>query len=96
MTKAVFDGVVLAESNDVRVVEGMTYFPIESVDMGRLTESPTTSRCFWKGKANYWNVEGQSDINANAAFAYANPWPLARRLVADRVAFWQGVQIVND
>lgn len=96
MTKAVFDGVVLAESSDVKVVEGMTYFPIENVDMSRLTESPKTSRCLWKGKANYWHVEGQSDINANAAFAYANPWPLARRLVADRVAFWQGVQIIND
>jgi uncharacterized protein (DUF427 family) len=96
MTKAVFDGAVLAESSDVKVVEGMTYFPIDSVDMERLTESPTTSHCFWKGKANYWHVEGQSDTAANAAFAYERPWPLARRLVTDRVAFWQGVQIVND
>jgi uncharacterized protein (DUF427 family) len=96
MTKAVFDGVVLAESRDVKVVEGMTYFPIDSVDMERLTESSTTSRCFWKGKASYWHVEGQSDTAANAAFAYERPWPLARRLVTDRVAFWQGVQIVND
>jgi uncharacterized protein (DUF427 family) len=96
MTKAVFDGVVLAESSDVKVVEGMTYFPIDGVDMERLTESPTTSRCFWKGKASYWHVEGQSDTAANAAFAYERPWPLARRLVTDRVAFWQGVQIVND
>ena len=96
MTKAVFDGVVLAESSDVKVVEGMTYFPIDSVDMERLIESPTTSRCFWKGKANYWHVEGQSDTAGNAAFAYERPWPLARRLVTDRVAFWQGVQIVND
>jgi uncharacterized protein (DUF427 family) len=96
MTKAVFDGVVLAESSEVKVVEGMTYFPIDSVDMERLTESSTTSRCFWKGKASYWHVEGQSDTAANAAFAYERPWPLARRLVTDRVAFWQGVQIVND
>jgi len=95
MTKAVFDGVVLAESNNVQVVEGMNYFPIDSVDMDRLTKSPTTSRCFWKGKASYWHVEGQSDIAANAAFAYERPWPLARRLVTDRVAFWQGVQIIK-
>jgi len=73
MTKAVFDGVVLAESDDVKVVEGMTYFPIESVDMDRLSESLTTSHCFWKGKANYWHVEGQSDTAANAAFAYTHP-----------------------
>ena len=29
MVKAVFDGVVLAESDDVRRVEGMVYFPEE-------------------------------------------------------------------
>jgi uncharacterized protein (DUF427 family) len=96
MIKAVFDGVVIAESDDVRNVEGMAYFPIDNVEMDNLVESPTTSRCFWKGKASYWHVEGQSDTAANAAFAYERPWPLARRLVTDRVAFWQGVQIVND
>lgn len=95
MTKAVFDGIVVAQSDDVRVVEGMAYFPIDSIDMDRLTESPMTSRCFWKGKASYWHVEGDHDIAANAAFAYEHPWPLARRLVADRVAFWQGVQIID-
>ena len=96
MTKAVFDGVVLAESSDVKVVEGMTYFPIDSVDMERLTESPTTSRCFWKGKAHYWHVRGDSEVATDAAFAYERPWPLARRLVTDRIAFWNGVEITED
>ncbi len=96
MTRAIFDGVVIAESDDVRRVEGMTYFPIESVATDRLVESPTTSRCFWKGKATYWHVQGGSDITADAAFTYEKPWPLARRLVDGRMAFWQGVQIVDD
>ena len=96
MTKAVFDGVVIAESDDVRNVEGATYFPIDSVDMDKLVESPTTSRCFWKGKASYWHVQSDGDVASNAAFAYERPWPLARRLVNGRIAFWQGVQIVRD
>ena len=96
MVRAVFDGVVVAESDDVRVVEGMTYFPIESVREGALLDSPSTSRCFWKGKARYWHVAGDDDVATNAAFAYEQPWPLARRLVAGRVAFWQGVQIIRD
>lgn len=94
-TRAVFDGVVVAESDDVRVVEGMTYFPVDSVDMDRLVESPVTSRCFWKGKARYWHVQGHSDLATDAAFAYPKPWPLARKLVTDRVAFWREVQIVR-
>lgn len=96
MTRAVFDGVVIAQSDDVRVVEGTTYFPVDDVDHEHLIVSPNTSRCFWKGKASYWHVQGRDDVAQNAAFTYHHPWPLARRLVGDRVAFWQGVQVVND
>lgn len=96
MTRAIFDGVVIAESDDVRNVEGMAYFPIDSVDHGALVESPNTSRCFWKGKANYWHVQGRRELAPNAAFTYERPWPLARRLVGGRIAFWQGVEIVRD
>lgn len=95
MARAVFDGVVVAESDDVRVVEGITYFPRASVLDGALLASPSTSRCFWKGKARYWHVAGDSDVAADAAFAYEQPWPLARRLVSDRVAFWRDVQILD-
>ena len=95
-TKAIFDGVVVAESDDVRVVEGLTYFPADSVKPGALTESPTTSQCFWKGKANYWHVEGGSDVALDSAFEYRKPWPLARKLVTNRVAFWKDVEIVRD
>ncbi len=95
MTRAIFDGVVLAESDDVRVVEGITYFPIGTVDRERLVDSPTTTRCPWKGKARYWHVQGTDEVGRDAAFGYPEPWPLARRLVKDRIAFWQGVQIVD-
>ena len=95
MARAVFEGVVIAESDDVKVVEGMTYFPIDDVATEHLVESPTTSRCFWKGKASYFHVRGTDDIAQNAAFRYEHPWPLARRLVTDRIAFWHGVEIVE-
>lgn len=93
MTRAVFDGVIVAESDDVRVVEGITYFPRDSVSPGVLTESPTTSRCFWKGKASYFHVDNGDDTALDAAFVYEKPWPLARRLVGDRVGFWRDVTI---
>lgn len=95
MVRAVFDGVVLAESDDVRVVGGISYFPRTDVRTDALTPSTTTSRCPWKGKARYWHVSGEDETANDAAFAYERPWPLARRLVADRVAFWQDVDIVD-
>ncbi len=96
MARAVFDGVVIAISEDVRVVEGMTYFPRSSVTTDALLESTTSSRCFWKGKARYWHVVGPTETANDAAFAYERPWPLARRLVNDRVAFWRGVEIEGN
>lgn len=96
MIRAEFGGVVVAASDDVRVVEGAIYFRIDDVDTDRLVPSPTTTRCFWKGKATYWHVRGDDDVAPDAAFAYERPWPLARRLVADRMAFWRGVRIEAD
>lgn len=97
MTRAVLNGRVIAESDDVKVVEGITYFPLADVAAGALVESPTTSRCFWKGKARYWHVaDAKGDLELDAAFAYEQPWPLARRLVTDRVGFWRGVGIAGD
>jgi len=93
MTKAVYGGIVVAESDDVKVVEGITYFPLDSVSSGVLSESPTTSRCFWKGKANYFHVDHGDEVTLDAAFEYRAPWPLAKKLVNDRVGFWRGVTI---
>jgi len=95
MTRAMCDGVVIAESDDVKRVEGMSYFPIADVDTDRLLDSPTTSRCFWKGKASYYHVQGNDNVAQNAAFTYRKPWPLAKGLVSDRIAFWQGVEIID-
>ena len=93
MARAVFDEVVVAESDDVTVVEGITYFPLASITPGTLLDSPTTSRCFWKGKASYFHVDSGTDTFLDAAFIYRKPWLPARGRVADRVGFWRGVSI---
>lgn len=93
MARAEFDGAVIAESDDVKIVEGVTYFPIDSVDQSRLIETPTQTQCFWKGRASYWSVQGDNDLAVDAAFAYKKPWPLARRLVTDRIGFWRDVSV---
>lgn len=95
MAKATFDGLVIAESDDVKNVEGIVYFPLDSVDWSLLTETPTRSHCFWKGRASYFTVHGADDLAIDAAFQYKRPWPLARRLVTDRIGFWREVEVVR-
>jgi uncharacterized protein (DUF427 family) len=47
MVKAVWNGIVLAESADTVVVEGNHYFPLVSLNWEHFRESPTRTRCGW-------------------------------------------------
>jgi len=93
MIRAVWNGKVLAESNDTVVVEGNHYFPPESLSREHFHESPTTSTCPWKGMAKYYTVTVGDRENVDAAWYYPNPRPAAAN-IAGKVAFWKGVKIV--
>lgn len=96
MTRAVWNDMVVAESEDTTVVDGYTYFPREAVDQERLQESDHRSVCPWKGTASYYDVVVDGDVNRDAAWWYPTPSERAAPLVADRIAFWQGVRIEAD
>lgn len=92
--RALLNGRVVAESDDVKRVEGFVYFPAEDVDRSALVESSTTSRCFWKGKASYYHVtDDEGNQATDGAFYYDQPWPLARAFVNGRIAFWRDVTV---
>lgn len=95
MARAVWNDTVLAESDDIVVVDGYTYFPVESVDRSHLVDSTHTSVCGWKGRADYYTVIVGDAENRDAAWYYADPSKAAER-VAGRIAFWRGVQVVTD
>jgi uncharacterized protein (DUF427 family) len=92
MPKATWEGVVLAQSNDCVVVEGNQYFPSDSINKEYFRPSQETTRCPWKGIANYYDVVVNGKVNSNAAWYYANPSPAAAQ-IKDRVAFWKGVKV---
>lgn len=94
MPKAVWNGAVVAESDDTVVVDGNHYFPRESLNEELLQPSETTSVCGWKGTAEYFtlNVDGKS--NPDAAWYYADPKPEAES-IRGRVAFWKGVEVTE-
>ncbi len=92
MVKAVWNGKTIAESDKTVVVENNHYFPIESVQRDLLKPSDTTSRCPWKGLANYYTIAADGAENKDAAWYYAQPFDAAAQ-IKDHVAFWKGVQV---
>jgi uncharacterized protein (DUF427 family) len=90
--KAVWNGVVLAESDETKVVEGNHYFPPESVDRQYLKRGAMRSLCPWKGVASYYAIEVGGERNAHAAWTYRHPFPWVRR-IREHVAFWNGVEV---
>ena len=92
--KAIWNNMVLAESDQTVVVEGNHYFPLSSVKQEYLKPSATHTTCPWKGVASYYTVEAGGKTNADAAWYYPDPKPGAEQ-VKGRVAFWKGVQVVS-
>ena len=92
--KAIWNGAVLAVSDDTVVVEGNHYFPADALDRSRFVDSATTSVCGWKGTANYFTIEVDGERNVDAAWVYRDPQPAAEE-IRGRVAFWRGVEILD-
>jgi uncharacterized protein (DUF427 family) len=94
MKRARWNGVVVAESDDIVMVEGNAYFPAASLVPEHFTPSSTHTVCPWKGTASYLNVVVDGETNPDAAWFYPHPSPAARQ-IEGRVAFWKGV-VVGD
>jgi uncharacterized protein (DUF427 family) len=90
--KAIWNGAVLAESEDTVVVEGNHYFPPEALRQEHFRPSDRHTVCPWKGTASYYDVVVGGQVNRDAAWTYPSPKPAAAR-IAGRVAFWHGVQV---
>lgn len=92
--KAIWNGTVVAESNDTVVVEGNHYFPADAVNKNYLLSSNTKTMCSWKGQASYHTLFVDGDANPDAAWFYPDPKDAAAE-IKGRIAFWKGVQIVE-
>lgn len=90
--KAVWNGVVIAQSDDTVVLEGNHYFPPESLNRDHVTFSNHRTMCAWKGQASYYSLLVNGEMNTDAAWYYPEPTSAADS-IKGRVAFWKGVAI---
>jgi uncharacterized protein (DUF427 family) len=91
--KAIWNGVVIAESDDVVVVEGNHYFPAEALNDKFVSFSNHRTSCPWKGQAYYKSLFVNGEMNTDAVWYYPEPSEAAAE-IKDRLAFWKGVQVV--
>lgn len=90
--KAIWNGAVIAQSDDVVEVEGNTYFPLASLNRRFVVDSSTRTTCPWKGIARYYHLHVGGAVNTDAAWDYPQP-KAGAEVVTGRVAFWRGVQV---
>jgi uncharacterized protein (DUF427 family) len=90
--RAVWNGAVLAESDDTVVVEGNHYFPPDSLRREHFRPSETHTTCPWKGVASYYDVVVGGEVNKDAAWHYPEVKDAAAE-IKGRVAFWKGVRV---
>jgi uncharacterized protein (DUF427 family) len=92
MPKAIWNGAVLAESDQTEVVEGNHYFPPASIHKEFFQDSGTHTTCPWKGVASYYTVVVDGQENKDAAWYYPTPKDAAKNITG-YIAFWRGVKV---
>ena len=92
--KAIWNGTVIAESNDTVVIEGNHYFPADTIKKEHFKSSDTHTVCPWKGRASYYSVDVNGEVNKDAAWYYPETSEMAKP-IKGYVAFWKGVEVIK-
>lgn len=90
--KAIWNGAVVAESDDTVLVDGEHYFPESALRREYLVASNHRSNDSGKGQARYYSLLVAGDLEPDAAWTYPEPLEGAAAL-RGRVAFGKGVQV---
>jgi uncharacterized protein (DUF427 family) len=94
MKKAIWNGHIIAESDNTQVSDGIIYFPEGVVKREFLKVSSTTSSHATKGQAKFYSLCIDAADSMDAAWYYPDPKPAARFL-KHHIAFWRDVEITD-
>lgn len=65
------------------------YFPRADAAMDKLTRTELTTRCPFKGTANYYSIDAGGEVGANLVWTYEDPIPEAEG-IRGYLAFYPG------
>ncbi len=92
MARAVYNGETIAESENIKNIEGNWYFPKNSIKKKYLKESPTHLIRADKGEASFYNVYVADKVSWNSAWYYSKPREDSDE-IKDLVGFGPGILI---
>jgi uncharacterized protein (DUF427 family) len=92
LARAIWRGVILAESDRYEWVEGNVYFPPQPVRRYLRKPSESVNHCAWKGEAHYCDLLLNSELIGTLPGITRRLTAAAER-IKDHVAFWRGVQV---
>lgn len=90
--KAIWNNVILAESDETIVIEGNHYFPADSINKEFFKATATHTVCSWKGTASYYSIVVDGKENTDAAWYYPETKEEAKE-IEGYIAFWKGVEV---
>lgn len=88
MPRAIYNGIVLAESDQCQLVEGNFYFPPDAIKSEYFKPSDTQTTCPWKGTARYYTIEVEGKTFKDEAWYYPDP-KSAAQAIKNHVAFYK-------
>lgn len=92
LKKALFRGVLLAESDDTFNEDGTYFFPPETVHKEFLQPGNQTGLCLWCGVPEYFDIVAGGHVLRNGAWTFHNPSRITAR-IKDFIAFGADVQV---
>ena len=90
--QAVWQDLVIAESEDCIVVEGNHYFPPADVKTDYLIPGDKETVCPWKGRAKYYDLVAQRTSVKNVAWTYPSPKEKAKQ-IKEYIAFAEPIEV---
>ncbi len=93
--QAIWNGELIAESNQTILVEGNHYFPPNSLHQEYFQPNSKVTICPWKGESKYLDIVVNGEVNSGGCWYYPDPSREASR-IKDYYAFWNGVEVVTD
>jgi uncharacterized protein (DUF427 family) len=92
--KAVWNGKIIAQSENTIEMDGLHYFPPGSIKTEFITPSDTRIVYTDKGEANYYHIAVDGQLNFDAAYQYPSP-EVSVDKIRNYFAFWKGVKIYD-
>jgi len=90
--KAIWRGIVIAESNYVEKIDGDIYFPPYAMKKKYFSDSSKKTKNISIGEAQYFHITVNGVVNQDSAWIYKDPMNDYKQ-IKNYIAFWRGVKI---